>query len=408
MLDQLTRGRMMFGFGPGGNPIDAGMLGMDPNEQRRMMEESMEAMLALLALDGPVTRKTDWFVLENAELQVAPYTKPRFEIGVRLLGSPAGARLAGQYGLSLLSIGATTPNGLRVPGHGVGDRLRAGRAPRQHHGPGEPGGSRSPCTWPRPRRRPGRQTRYGFNKWLEQYGPARAGHDAEGPSTRADIDRRSTGSTSRASASSARPRWRSTRSGACRTAAPGFGALLLTNFGWSVPDAKYDFDSLEVVARRVMPVFQDHLDAPMRAFGKLAGALGRGPGGPDPLEAEGGGRPGRRGGGPPLAPGPGPWFPGAMDDDVRERLERIEARLEELAGAILGRPASGDPPAEAPPVAAEPDTGGTPAEGTAPAACRPRVLMRRHRRHRLPPGTGDQCVAERCMHRASRSPMPTG
>ena len=28
-------------------------------------------------------------------------------------------------------------------------------------------------------------------------------------------------------------------------------------------------DTLEVVARRVMPVFRDHLDAPMRAFGKL-------------------------------------------------------------------------------------------------------------------------------------------
>src|SRR4029077_18305313 len=40
MLDHLTEGRMMFGVGPGQLTSDASMLGIDPGEQRRMMEGS--------------------------------------------------------------------------------------------------------------------------------------------------------------------------------------------------------------------------------------------------------------------------------------------------------------------------------------------------------------------------------
>src|SRR3954453_318934 len=37
MLDHLTKGRMMFGVGPGQLASDAAMLGIDVDEQRRMM-----------------------------------------------------------------------------------------------------------------------------------------------------------------------------------------------------------------------------------------------------------------------------------------------------------------------------------------------------------------------------------
>ena len=47
LLDHLTRGRVMFGTGPGALPSDAYMMGIDPVEQRRMMQESLEAILAL-------------------------------------------------------------------------------------------------------------------------------------------------------------------------------------------------------------------------------------------------------------------------------------------------------------------------------------------------------------------------
>ena len=48
LLDHLTRGRVMFGVGPGALPSDAFMMGIDPANQRDMMEESLEAILLLL------------------------------------------------------------------------------------------------------------------------------------------------------------------------------------------------------------------------------------------------------------------------------------------------------------------------------------------------------------------------
>ena len=82
LLDHLTRGRLIFGAGPGALPTDAYIMGIDPVEQRRMMEESLEAILALLRSDEPVTRETDWFTMRDARLQVRPYSHPHFEVAV--------------------------------------------------------------------------------------------------------------------------------------------------------------------------------------------------------------------------------------------------------------------------------------------------------------------------------------
>lgn len=116
LLDHLTRGRTMFGVGPGALPSDAFMMGIDPNRQREMMEESFEAILALLTSDEPVTMKTDWFTLNKARLQLRPYTHPTFDIAVAAQVSPAGPRVAGRFGTGLLSIGATTQGGFDVLG----------------------------------------------------------------------------------------------------------------------------------------------------------------------------------------------------------------------------------------------------------------------------------------------------
>ena len=116
LLDHLTRGRIMFGVGPGALPSDAFMMGIDTQRQREMMEESLEAIVALLTTDEPVTVETDWFTLRNARLQLRPYTHPHFEIAVAAQVSPSGPRLAGKMGFSLLSIGATTQGGFDVLG----------------------------------------------------------------------------------------------------------------------------------------------------------------------------------------------------------------------------------------------------------------------------------------------------
>ena len=116
LLDHLTRGRVMFGVGPGALPSDAHMLGIETLKQRDMMEESLEAILALLRTEEPVNRKTDWFTLQDARLQLRPYTQPHFEVAVAGLASPSGPRLAAKYGCSLLSIAATTVEGYSALG----------------------------------------------------------------------------------------------------------------------------------------------------------------------------------------------------------------------------------------------------------------------------------------------------
>jgi limonene 1,2-monooxygenase len=116
LLDHLTRGRVMFGAGPGALPSDAFMMGIDPMTQRERMEESLEAILALLDGSELVSRETPWFSLRDARLQLRPYSHPRFEIAVAAQISPSGPRAAGRFGLGLLSIGATTAGGFDVLG----------------------------------------------------------------------------------------------------------------------------------------------------------------------------------------------------------------------------------------------------------------------------------------------------
>jgi len=113
LLDHLTRGRVIFGTGPGALPSDAYMMGIDPVDQRPMMQDSLEAILALFrAAPGErITRQTDWFTLRDAALHIRPYTWPYPEISTAAMVSPSGPRLAGQLGTSLLSLSMSIPGG---------------------------------------------------------------------------------------------------------------------------------------------------------------------------------------------------------------------------------------------------------------------------------------------------------
>jgi limonene 1,2-monooxygenase len=113
LLDHLTKGRMMFGVGPGALPSDAFMMGIPTDKQRERMEESLEVMLRLFNGER-VTHTSDWFELRDAKLQLAPYSD--FDIAVAAQVSPSGPRCAGRFGLGLLSIGATSAGGFDVLG----------------------------------------------------------------------------------------------------------------------------------------------------------------------------------------------------------------------------------------------------------------------------------------------------
>jgi len=110
-LDHMTRGRTMMGCGPGALVSDAYMMGIEARTQRPRMEEALFAIMQLLACDGPVTMKTDWFELREARLHLAPYTYPRFPISVASSTTPSGALAAAKHGLGLISLGAGLPGG---------------------------------------------------------------------------------------------------------------------------------------------------------------------------------------------------------------------------------------------------------------------------------------------------------
>ena len=112
-LEYHTRGRIMFGVGPGSLPSDAYMQGIPTARARDRMEEAIGPLVQLLASQN-VTEKSDWFNLQNAHLQLLPYKEAGVEIAVASQVSPTGALAAGRFGLSMLSIGATSTGGFNA------------------------------------------------------------------------------------------------------------------------------------------------------------------------------------------------------------------------------------------------------------------------------------------------------
>ncbi len=112
-LDHITKGRTMLGVGPGSLPSDAYMIGVPTAEARDRMEQAIEPIVRLLN-NEIVTAKTDWFNLQEARLQLDPYSDDGVEIAVASQASPTGARAAGKFGLSMLAIGATSAGGFNA------------------------------------------------------------------------------------------------------------------------------------------------------------------------------------------------------------------------------------------------------------------------------------------------------
>ena len=111
-LDHQTRGRLIFGVGPGQLVADAYMMGVDPADLRRRMDEALDCIVRLLNGET-VTYKTDWFTLREARCQILPYQHPTVEMAVASAISPTGARTAGKYGLGMISVAASSPEGFR-------------------------------------------------------------------------------------------------------------------------------------------------------------------------------------------------------------------------------------------------------------------------------------------------------
>lgn len=113
-LDHVTRGRVMFGLGPGALASDASMLGISPEDMRPRMEAAL-AVLEPLLRGETVSAEAGWFTLKDARLQMVPYSQPRVEMAITAMGSQSSAVAAGQYGMGILqfeSVGCTRMPGL--------------------------------------------------------------------------------------------------------------------------------------------------------------------------------------------------------------------------------------------------------------------------------------------------------
>jgi len=112
-LDHMARGRAMFGVGPGSLVHDAAKLAIQPAMQRERMNEALDVVMELMR-GGTVTRKTDWFDLNGARLQLPSYSQPMMEMAVACARSPVGAVASGRHGIGMLSIGGTSDEALRA------------------------------------------------------------------------------------------------------------------------------------------------------------------------------------------------------------------------------------------------------------------------------------------------------
>jgi len=113
-LDHLSRGRYILGVGPG-VAFDAGMFGLDQQEQRKRLDEALPTVLELINGTQRVDDKTDWYHLQGAKLQLPRYSTQGIEVAMATSGtSMSSPRLAGRYGLSMVSF--ALPFALLTPG----------------------------------------------------------------------------------------------------------------------------------------------------------------------------------------------------------------------------------------------------------------------------------------------------
>ncbi|MGE4602164.1 MAG: LLM class flavin-dependent oxidoreductase [Planctomycetota bacterium] len=112
-LDHQSRGRVIFGSGPGALPSDAHTLGVDPMLQRDRQDEAMGIIRRLFQEEERFSYESDWFTLRDAKLQLKPLQK-NMEFAVASIVSPSGMTLAGKHETGVLSVGSLSRDGIRA------------------------------------------------------------------------------------------------------------------------------------------------------------------------------------------------------------------------------------------------------------------------------------------------------
>jgi limonene 1,2-monooxygenase len=112
-LDHISRGRAMFGSGPGALPSDARTLNIDPMTQRDRQDEALGVIRRLLSGEERFSYDSEWFTLREAALQILP-VQDAMPMATASSISPSGMTLAGKYGIGALSIASTSSEGIQA------------------------------------------------------------------------------------------------------------------------------------------------------------------------------------------------------------------------------------------------------------------------------------------------------
>lgn len=243
-LDHITRGRVMFGVGPGALPSDAFMMGIPVAKQRDRMDEAIDVLVPLLRGEQ-VTKKTDWFELNEARLQMLPYSRPSVEISVASQVSPSGATAAGRHGLGLLSIGATQSGGFNAlaSNWAIAEQQAADSGTRVERSQWRLVG---PMHVAATREEARAQVRFGLDKWLYYFREV-----AALPLAPADGSDPVDALVNSGMAVIGTPEDAVKQIERLREQSGGFGAFLMMDHNWAEWDNKKK--SYELIARYVMP-----------------------------------------------------------------------------------------------------------------------------------------------------------
>ena len=259
LLDHLTRGRVMMGVGPGSLPTDSAMLGLNPTDTRELLDLNLDIVMRLLHGDEPVSAETPTHKLIDARLHLRPYSD--FDVAVAAVASPTGPRLAGRYGLGLLSIGATlTEAGFDALAHhwNVMEERATAFGTQVDRDKWRLVGLMHVAET---REQAYRDVEYGIEQWFRYFQKVAAFPQmaVEGGDVREMIDFVNTagvgaiGTVEDAAAQVER----------LVNQSKGFGAMLLLAHEWANPQATWR--SFELIAQRVMPAFQGQAEPTLEA-----------------------------------------------------------------------------------------------------------------------------------------------
>lgn len=252
LLDHLSRGRTMLGVGPGSLPTDSAMIGLDPIDTRELLGTNLDIIMRLLAGET-VTANTRTHQLIDAQLQLRPYSDPRFDVAVAAVASPTGPRLAGQHGTGLLSIGATlTQDGFDALAHhwNVVEERAA------HYGQPTPDRSGwrlvGPMHIAETREQARRDVQHGIEQWFRYFQNVAAFPQMAVEGGHVDemidfVNEAGIGAIGTPEDARAQVQRLVDQSG-------GFGSMLLMSHEWANPESTRR--SYELIAQHVMPHFQ--------------------------------------------------------------------------------------------------------------------------------------------------------